>query len=200
MDSESDHDSWGDEEGFWETPFNLEDGIRFKFGMSFINREAEIAKFEEHLGFALPADFLNMIDDWCEGGFDGWYKVKKVEFGTINWDHLLLMRLPIAVDYEWDEDLKALPGMKGFATHITTRLLEQNPSLFYTTLELISYFPFGTAICYKPADKTGTSGYLVFDRENENKVRYVSNEEPRYLEIADTFSEMMANSVFESFG
>jgi hypothetical protein len=75
-------------------PFDPSQGIAFKYGTNFSNAAQEIAAFEKHHGIKLPADFVRMIGSWCEGGFDGSYRVATGDFGRVVWWSMLLMKLP----------------------------------------------------------------------------------------------------------
>lgn len=199
MSSPTENDSSDfDEDVPTETPFNLEQGIWFKYGRLYTDREGQIRSFQNKCGFVLPADFLSLIGDYAEGGFDGWYQVKKNQLGSIVWKHLLLMRLPIRVDLEYEEMYAKLPGREG-STSIVLKLLEQKRSLFYSSNGELAFFPFGRATIFRP-DDTGADGFLVFDLKSENSVRYISEEDPKNVPIARSFSEMMAGSVFQFFG
>lgn len=176
-----------------ETPFDAEQGIWFKYGRTYLDRKRQLKEFENKIGFKLPKDFLGLIGEYCEGGFDGWYRVKKGPFGRIVWSHLLLMKSPDLVDQQMDSD----PGKHGH-TYITASLLKNEATTFYDGANL-RYFPFGAASCFQSIDSC-IEGHLAFDVKNERRVVFIAKEDPKLVPIADTFSEMMKEAVFEGFG
>lgn len=187
-----------DDEVPTETPFDPKQGIWFKTGRLFMGRESQLKSFDAHCAFSLPEDFLALIGDYAEGGFDGWYEVKKGEFGSIVWNHLLLMRLPTPIDFEIEEMLSKMPQLRDH-TSMAVKILERNRSLFYTSAGVLAYFPFGTACCFK-SDRTDAEGFLVFDVRDSNCVRFISEKDPKSEFIARSFSEMMNGAVFQFYG
>ncbi|MBK8479219.1 MAG: hypothetical protein IPL39_23945 [Opitutaceae bacterium] len=137
---------------------------------------------------------MALIGEYCQGGFDGWYEVRKGPFGSMVWNHLLLMKLPDSVDEEKED----APYMRG-KTFIATRLLERKKGLFYSDAGALRYFPFGTAICFQSRD-SATEGYLAFDFENRGQVVFICEDRSEAIDVAPSFSEMMRNSVFQFYG
>lgn len=176
-----------------ETPFDPNTGIWFKYGRNFLDREKQIHDFEACVGVKLPDDFLAFIGEKCEGGFDGWYQVRKDESGRLVWTHLLLMKLPDSVDEETDRE--ASPEGR---THITTRLIAAERCLFYRG-ERLHYLPFGTANLFQQ-DCSGTEGYLAFDTIHQMRVVFLHENESTPSLVADSFTAMMSNAVFQFLG
>jgi hypothetical protein len=53
------------------TPFDATAGIAFKHGRLYSDRARQVSEFEKTTGFEIPQDFLEMLGEYCEGGFDG---------------------------------------------------------------------------------------------------------------------------------
>ena len=172
---------------YTETPFDPERGIWFKYGSVFADKEREIAEFEEKLGLSLPRDFVELIGEYCEGGFDGWYRVARGGYGTVVWQHLLLMRVSKPTDVEY----LSKKNVAAWTIYEYRHLFAEGP--------LLRYFPFGEAACFRD-DGSGDKGFLVFDRRDNDAVKYVSQAGPKVVPLARTFTEMMHNSFFQFFG
>jgi len=168
---------------FTITPFDPDSGIWFKYGRVYQDRDNQIAEFERETKFKLPPDFLNLIGEYCEGGFDGWYRGHFKDNVEVLWRHLLLMKHPDDVDPE---------------EHDTIRLLCEKPMLFYCN-EILSLFPFGEAYAHFTRDQS-SDGYLAFDVSRANAVVYVSEEHDQKIDIAKSFRDMMLDSQFVFYG
>jgi hypothetical protein len=204
---EDDDDLEFDECGFIQaaTPFDPEEGVYFKYGRIYLKPEEQIAEFEAYFGIKLPDDFLELTGGWCEGGFDGNYKVAEDGFGVVKWNHLLLMKMPDSVDLESDEIFrKAYESVNyqdpPYKSMLVVEIVPANRSLFYSE-DRLKYFPFGAAIYYSPDSFIDIDyGFLVFDLSDNYAIRYCSKAEPAGFKIADSFSEMMHQSFFMFYG
>ena len=169
-----------------ESPFDPDLGLAFKVGRSFglDNKDSEIKNFEKNFGIILPADFVSLIGDWCEGGFDGFYRVAKERNFHIVWSHLLQMKLS---DHPIDP------------SHHPNLSLKRYPTTFFSNNKLV-YFPFGEA-CYwsDNSNEDHSEGFLAFDLLNQNKIRYLDTQNRNIL-IADSFSAMVMQSTLLQFG
>ena len=195
------HDMSSEDDTPYESPFDPEQGIWFKYGRLYADRALQLEIFEAHCGFKLPEDFLGLIQGWCEGGFEGWWRVKQGEFGRILWSHLLLMKLPDDVDREAEQrHLQNLLQMNFPGKHetkIVTDLLEARRRVFFGADGRLRYFPFGEALCLR-SDDNGETGYLAFDVRNHNQVVFITGKAEDFTVIARSFSAMMLGAVFES--
>ncbi len=193
-DNQEDEASSFEDDSPTETPFDPQQGIWFKYGRIYLDRANQIEQFETHCGYSLPKDFLELIGEYCSGGFDGWYQIKTGSYGSIVWARLLLMKMPDDVD----RDMHKRSSNKE-RNYITTELLHTKRSIFYSKDGQLERFPFGTAYCFK-TDNTGSDGYLVFDLRDANRVKFVSDQEPKEVLISATFTEMTLKSVFQFYG
>lgn len=176
-----------------ETPFDPKQGIWFKYGRLYQDAKTQIADFEGHLDVKLPEDFLGLIGENCEGGFDGWYQVMKDDAGSLIWTHLLLMKLPDLVDEKRD----GISGQEE-CSHITTRILDSKRELFFKK-DRLALMPFGTASRIHP-EGTGTDGFLAFDINNGSRIVFVHRADIDPVFVSESFSTMMTASVFQFFG
>lgn len=166
--------------------------VAFGYGRRYGDRARELGEFERHCGVRLPPDFVRSVGETCEGGFDGWYRVKTGAFGTIVWKHLLLMKLPDAGDRE----IESIVGQKE-GTHITADLLDTRRSLFRSTDGTLRFLPFGAASCLRPEGRAD-EGFLAFDYANGGAVVFLREGVFEVIPIAETFTRMMAGAVLES--
>lgn len=195
------------DEDFTITPFDPTAGIWFKHGRLYTERDAQIAAFEKATGFKLPLDFLEMIGEYCEGGFDGHYRVYFKDNVEIQWHHLLLMKLADECDVSMQDELAKLMGAKPELAELAGRfqtvgydslkLISAKPQLFGKPGNM-SLFPFGEASEFHPPDDT-TQGYLAFDVGHDNSIVFVAKDGKR-REIAGSFREMMLGSSFVFYG
>ena len=165
------------------TPFDPAIGIRFKCGRIYRDREREIEKLEEVSGFKLPADFVEMIGDHCEGSFGGHYRVHLADDVEVWWTHLLFM--------------KVATGNDEFFGYDTIALLRSVPELFLNAKGLV-FFPFGKA-CAVRANRMA-NGFLVFEVKHGNSVAFVPYGRGKRIRIADSFRGMMHASHFVADG
>jgi hypothetical protein len=172
-------------------PFDPSQGIAFKYGTNYSNAAQEIAAFEQHHGIKLPADFVRMIGEWCEGGFDGSYRVASGDFGRISWWSMLLMRLPDAVDRKTQAGSEAGPM-------ISDDLLAKHPANFRDKSGKLIRFPFGRAYC--GADEGEAAGHLAFDLLDSMAIIFITLDGSPPRRIAATFEQMMLNSALEFYG
>jgi hypothetical protein len=196
------------DEDFAITPFDPKAGIWFKHGRVYSDRDSQIAEFEDAIGFKLPNDFLEMIGEYCEGGFDGHYRVYFRNGVEVQWHHLLLIKLADEVDVEQQEMLAKLlaakPELAAFANHYATvghdslKLIRAKPELFGTPGG-IRRFPFGEAY-ETDSSKEMTKGYLAFDAKRDNMVVFMPETGGEEKEIARSFREMMLGSSFVFYG
>jgi hypothetical protein len=196
------------DEDFTITPFDPKGGIWFKHGRIYSDRDAQIAEFEDAIGLKLPHDFLEIIGEYCEGGFDGHYRVYFKGGVEIQWHHLLLIKLADEVDVDQQEMLANLFGAKpelaAFANQFATvgrnslKLIRAKPKLFGKPGGL-RRFPFGEAYESRSPDEM-TKGYLAFDATRDNLVVFVPEAGGEEREIARSFREMMLGSSFVFYG
>lgn len=174
---------------FEESPFNRSKGIYFKYGTWWSGKEREVERFNAHWGVVIPQDFLELIGEYCEAGFDGLYKVKKHKKAFIFWSHLLLMK----VKGRGDE-----PG------YDIARIAKEHS--FLLSGKKLKYLPFGEAFIGSILDhftKQASdidSGFLVFDPANGYEVRFLGKSGKQDLWVASTFSKMMAGASYVSWG
>lgn len=196
------------DEDFTITPFDPAAGIWFKYGRVYLERDSQIAAFEDAIGFNLPSDFLEMIGEYCEGGFDGHYRVYFKDGVEIQWHHLLLIKLADEVDVGQQEMLAKMFGAKPelaafanqFATvgHDSLKLIRAKPKLFGKPGD-IRRFPFGEAHEFRSPEEM-SRGYLAFDPSHNNTVVFVPEVGGKEREIAGSFREMMLGSSFAFYG
>lgn len=171
------------DEDFTITPFDPTTGIWFKCGRVYMDRDRQIAEFEEATGYALPSDFAEMIREYCEGGFDGHYRVYLKDGLEIQWHHLLLMKLADEHDM-YDHD--------------TLHLIREKPEVFGKP-GAVRMFPFGEAYEFRSPDDM-TKGYLAFDASRDNAVVFVPEGDGKQTALAGSFREMMVDSSFVFYG
>jgi hypothetical protein len=164
------------------TPFDPAGGIHLKYGRIYTSRDQQLAAFERLTGFTLPPDFLEMIGEYCEGGFDGHYRVYFKDGVEVQWHHLLLMK-------EADES-----DTHG---HDTVALLRTTPKLFNDAAGL-ALFPFVEG--YVARGSTMDKGYLAFDIRRQCAIAFVSQSGSAPIYIAESFREMMLASCFVFYG
>lgn len=169
-------------EDFTLTPFDPARGILFKYGRMFRDRDRQVEEFERAIGAELPADFLELIGEYCEGGFDGFYRVYFQDGVEVGWTHLLLMKHPDEHDSR---------------KHDTLQLLRVKAKVFFDEQGL-AFLPFGEACI--PSDVTRNEGYLAFDVRNAGAVVYVPESGGPRIVVATSFREMMVRSQFVFFG
>lgn len=172
-------------------PFDPSQGIAFKYGTTFSNAAREIAAFEQHHGIKLPADFVRMIGEQCEGGFDGSYRVASGDVGRISWWSMLLMRLPDAVDRQTQAGSEAAPMIIG-------DLLAKHPPNFSDESGKLIRLPFGRAHC--GTDEGEAAGHLAFDLLDSMAIIFVPLDGSPPRSIATTFERMMFNAALEFYG
>jgi hypothetical protein len=171
------------DEEFTITPFDPNAGICFKYGRVYTDRNRQIADFEKATGYRLPSDFLEMVREYCEGGFDGYYRVYFQNGVEIQWHHLLLMKL--ADDHDT-------------FGHDALKLIRARPELFGKPGE-IRMFPFGEA-CKLQSPNHLTKGHMAFDASHDNRVMFVPESGGKGTGIAGSFREMMLGSSFVFYG
>lgn len=167
-------------------PFNPEEGVLFRFGRIFLERIHQINAFQEAINYQLPKDFLEMVREYCEGGFDGYYSVHFENELEVMWVHLLLIKLADEHD--------------GFE-HDALRLIHEKPNLF-GNIGSLKLFPFGEVWIVDRSttyDDAG-SGYLAFDLEQSDAVVCLSETGDIRIDIATSFRQMMLNSNFVFMG
>jgi len=174
--------SYGDEEP-GGTPFDPSRGILFKYGRSWRNRAADIAAVERATSFKLPLDFLDLIGRWCEGGFDGHYRVYSKGRLEVWWTHLLQIKITDDID---ERHLHAI------------ELLHAKSALFSDAGGLVC-FPFGEA-CALTWPNRMTKGYLAFDVRKRRRVVFIAEVGGPPIRIAATFRDMMLKSHFVFYG
>jgi hypothetical protein len=172
-------------------PFDSSQGIAFKYGTNYSNAAQEIAAFEQHHGIKLPADFVRMIGERCEGGFDGSYRVASGDFGRISWWTMLLMRLPDAVDRQTQAGSEAGPM-------IIDDLLAKHPANFRDESGRLIRFPFGRAC--SGTEEGEVTGHLAFDLRDSMAVIFVPLDGRPPHRIAATFERMMFSAALEFYG
>ncbi len=166
-----------DEDFLVITPFNPDDGIWFKSGGIYLDRDRQITAFEKVIGCQLPEDFLEMIDEYCVGIFDGYYRVYLVNDVEVQWHGLLLMRL--ADGYEaYPQDV--------------LRLIHATPDLF-GNLGNLNLFPFGEAYVLSGTDDM-VHGYLTFDLRRQDEIVFISKNGEMRIDVAPSFRQMMLGS------
>ncbi|HEY7117438.1 MAG TPA: hypothetical protein VH475_12695 [Tepidisphaeraceae bacterium] len=171
------------DEDFTITPFDPGAGIKFKYGRIYTDRDRQITEFQNATGYLLPSDFLEMIGEWCEGGFDGHYRVYFKDGVEVQWHHLLLMKLADEHD---------------MAGHDALKLIRAQPKLFGHPPDL-RLFPFGEA-CEFRSPVEMTKGYLAFNASQGNGVVFVAEGSGRQRDIADSFRAMLLGSDFVFYG
>lgn len=172
-------------------PFDPAQGIAFKYGMTYRDQKSEIATFENHHGIKLPADFLRMIGEWCEGGFHGSYRVATGDFGRVVWWSMLLMKLPDAAARETQAESEAGPM-------IIDDLIAKHRANFMNESGTLIRFPFGRASC--GTDETEVAGHLAFDLFDSMVIVFVPLGDGPSRRIADTFEQMMHRAALEFYG
>ena len=149
------------DEDFTVTPYDPARGLLFKHGRLYADRNKQVAAFERVTGYKLPRDFLEMIGEYCEGGFDGYYRVYFKNGVEIQWHHLLLMKLADAIDESHQDAMAKLiaarPELAELADrfqavgHDGLKLIRAKPALFGKPGG-IRLFPFGDACELRSAD------------------------------------------------
>lgn len=182
------HPDMAEDEDFVSIPFDPAEGIHFKYGTSYADPAVEQATFEAHYGIRLPRDFVKMIGDWCEGGFDGWYRVIEGKFGRVVWHHLLLMKLAS----------KEERADRMLAPRNIDHVLKKHAQLFRTPAGERIHFPFGEALVIESSREI--EGYLAFDLRDSMAIVFLLSDGGEPRPIADTFGAMMSGATFEHFG
>jgi hypothetical protein len=174
-----------DDDHFTESPFDTERGIAFKYGRSYMDsKQTKVRDFEKQFKITLPTDFLDLIDDWCEGGFDGFYRVLNDAGMEVVWTHLMLMKVRDEHDHP---------------EHDPQVALDRYRSTFFRN-NVMKFFPFGEAFFTRKGDEPARGdGFLVFDLENAYAVRFAGINSFN-VAVAPTFSRMMKESTFLVFG
>jgi hypothetical protein len=172
-------------------PFDPSQGIAFKYGMIFSDPAQEIATFEKHHGVKLPPDFIRMIGEWCEGGFDGSYRVAAGDFGRIVWWSMLLMKLP-------DSAARKSLADSGAGPAIIDDLLAKHSANFRDESGRLIRFPFGRAYC--GTDESEAAGHLAFDLRDSMAIIFVPLDGSPPHRIAATFERMMFSAALEFYG
>ncbi len=166
-------------------PFDPEEGLLFRIGRIFGDRIHQINAFKEAVDYQLPTNFLEMLGEYCEGGFDGYYSVHYENDVEVMLVHLLLIKL--ADEHDRPE-------------HDVIRLIHEKPNLF-GTIGSLKLFPFGEAwIVDRATDYDDARvGYLTFDVEQDNAVVCLSESGDIRINIATSFRQMMLDSKFVFF-
>jgi hypothetical protein len=134
------------------SPFDVQQGILFKYGRLFQDRDRQLAEFEREIGTKLPLDFLELIGQYCSGSFDGHYQVFADDGVEVNWDYLLPMKLVDGHDVP---------------QHDVLRILGEKSAIFYDDRDL-ALLPFGQAGVI--GNRELRPSYLAFDLRNEGSV------------------------------
>jgi hypothetical protein len=172
-------------------PFDPSQGIAFKYGTNYSNAAQEIAAFEKHHGITLPADFVRMIGNWCEGGFDGSYRVATGDFGRVVWWSMLLMKLPDEIARETQAESEAGPM-------IIEDLIAKHRANFTDESGKLILFPFGRAYC--GTDESEVAGHLAFDLQDSMAILFIPLNGGPTRRIAATFEQMMHRAALEFHG
>ena len=172
-------------------PFDPSQGIAFKYGTNYSNPAQEIAAFEKHHGITLPADFVRMIGNWCEGGFDGSYRVATGDFGRVVWWSMLLMKLPDEIARETQAESEAGPM-------IIEDLIAKHRANFTDESGKLILFPFGRAYC--GTDESEVAGHLAFDLQDSMAILFIPLNGGPTRRIAATFEQMMHRAALEFHG
>lgn len=169
------------------TPFDAKSGIWFKYGRHYTPRKAQLRELYKRFSpLKLPRDFRKLVGDYCEGGFDGFYRVYNDANTFVCWTHLMLMKLPD----EWDDP-----------DHDPGTIIEQHPSLFKDNSGHLRLFPFGEAqLGFKKDDRFSSDGFLAFDLDEKYCIRFLAVDTKHTLWIAKSFGDMMLRSEFLFFG
>ncbi|MGR3274997.1 hypothetical protein ACSYAD_07765 [Acaryochloris marina NIES-2412] len=165
-------------------PFNPDEGIFFSFGRVYSNPEQQINAFESTISYKLPTDFVEMIGETCEGGFSDYYQVYLENNRAVIWVHLLLMKLADKHDHLEYEVLS---------------LLNKKPNLF-GQIGSLEFFPFGQAWIVDHSTNEIEDGYLAFNIVRNNAIVCLSESGDMNIAIAESFRQMMQNSLFLSLG
>ena len=172
-------------------PFDPSQGIAFKYGAKYSNAAQEIAAFEKHHGIKLPADFVRMIGIWCEGGFDGSYRVATGDYGRVVWSSMLLIKLPDEAARETQAESEAGPM-------IIEDLFAKHRTNFTDKSGRLIRIPFGRAYC--GTDESEVAGHLAFDLQDAMAILFIPLDGGPPRRIAATFEQMMHGAALEFYG
>ena len=153
--------------------------VWFKYGRLYADRARQVEALERVVGFRMPANFLELLGNFCEGGFDGYYRVYRDEREDVIWRHLLVMKVADEVDGPQFD---------------TIRLLRERVDLF-GEMGGLRLFPFGRASVWR-SNQDGEEGYLAFDVERGNEVVFVTEDGKKRIKIAGNFAEMVKKAYF----
>ncbi|MCU0794617.1 MAG: hypothetical protein MUF31_01640 [Akkermansiaceae bacterium] len=191
--NEKDDRSWFEENEDVQAwiPYEEGDGIRFKYSSLYRTHGEKVrtfGSFSMRYEFPVPPDFIELVDDHVEGGFDGAYRVAMDGGNRIAWWKFFFADLTVVSD----EMLEAI-GRESYVDHV----IAEHRSLFVSPEGTMRFVPFGKADRFGPSDE-GSPGFLAFDRAG--RVFFLAPNRDAPLQIAESFREMLIYAIFMHYG